>query len=220
VTVGMATQSRGVPADDAPIPSGGKPALFIGSKGAHRMIVFDLPTKQTELSIRLEGELTSVKVSQNSQYALINHAPDEIHLWDLNAGRVARKYTGQRQGRHVIRSCFGGVDGNFVVSGSEDGNVYVWHRDTGALLEVLSGHGEGSVNSVAWNPRNERMFASCSDDNTIRIWEAPPPEMSIDSILHNPSRTPPFPGKGKGKTQQRWDEDDVDPVSGSNATRI
>ena len=101
-----------------------------------------------------------------------------------------------------------------------DGNIYVWQRDTGALPEVLSGHGERSVNSVAWNPRNEHMFASCSDDNTIRIWEAPPPEMSIDSILHNPSRTPPFPGKGKGKTQQSWGEDDVDSVSGSNATRI
>jgi len=141
------------------------------------MIVYDMITKQTIASLKLDGETTSVRVSHDSRYALINHAPDEMHLWDLSLSRIACKFTGQKQGKHVIRSCFGGVDGNFVASGSEDGNVYVWHRDSGALLEVLSGHGEGSVNSVAWNPKNERMFASCSDDKTVRIWEAVTPGM-------------------------------------------
>ncbi|KAI0006208.1 WD40-repeat-containing domain protein [Russula compacta] len=141
------------------------------------MIVYDLITKQPELSVPQVGQLTSVKISSDSQYALVNHAPDfvrgnqEIHLWDLLTRRLARKYTGQRQGRHIIRSCFGGVDGNFVVSGSEDGNVYVWHRDRAILLDVLTGHGSGSVNPVAWNPRNMQMFTSCSDDCTIRLWE-------------------------------------------------
>jgi len=166
--------------------------------------VYDLATKQTELSIPLDGELSSVKVSRDSQYALINHAPDEILLWDLNSGRLARKFTGQRQGKHVIRSCFGGIDGNFVVSGSEDGNVYVWHRDTGTLLETLPGHGKGSVNSVAWNPRNERMFATCSDDCTIRIWEAPLSSSRMVDHTAEPS------SNGKGKTRQKSNGDSTD----------
>lgn len=49
----------------------------------------------------------------------------------------------------------------------------MWHRDSGVLLETLTGHGAGSVNDVAWNPIDMHMFASCSDDGTVRIWESP-----------------------------------------------
>ncbi|KAK7054652.1 hypothetical protein VNI00_003115 [Paramarasmius palmivorus] len=189
-------------------PTGGATAgNGVKNGNENRMVIYQYPDKQVESSIRLEGELTSVKISQDNQFALINHAPDEIHLWDLQQGRLARKFTGQKQGRHVIRSCFGGTDGNFVVSGSEDGNVYVWHRDTGRLLEVLSGHGEGSVNSVSWNPKNGRMFASCSDDGTIRIWEASPPAPGMHSSNPEPSSSSSYNWKGKGKTRQAWDTD-------------
>ncbi|KAJ7087763.1 WD40 repeat-like protein [Mycena epipterygia] len=189
--------------------NGGAPTSNPPPKEEHRLLVFNMASRRNESSMMFEGELTSLSVSQNSQYALINRSPDDIQLWDLNLGRVARKYTGQRQSKDIIRSCFGGFDSNFVVSGSEDGNVYIWHRDTGMPLEVLEGHGEGSVNCVAWNPRNERMFASCSDDHTIRIWEAPPPDMMF---LDSPTAAdyPQSATKGKGKTRQRWDGDSVD----------
>ncbi|KAH9079635.1 WD40-repeat-containing domain protein, partial [Lactarius deliciosus] len=136
------------------------------------MIVYDLTTKQPELSVSPRGGfLTSVNISSDSQYALVNHAPGTRFFCGIYSRGLTCKYTGQRQTRHVIRSCFGGVDGNLVVSGSEDGNVYIWDRERAVLLDVLTGHGSGSVNSVAWNPRNTQMFASCSDDFTIRLWE-------------------------------------------------
>ena len=83
---------------------------------------------------------------------------------------------------------------------SLDRNVYIWHRENAILLGVLTGHGEGSVNAVAWNPTNERMFASCSDDLSIRIWEPAP------SLSH------PFVEKGKDETLQRLDSSGVNPA--------
>lgn len=51
----------------------------------------------------------------------------------------------------------------------------MWHRDTGALINVLSGHGAGSINAVAWNPVGPAQFATVSDDCTVRIWGVAPP---------------------------------------------
>ena len=82
--------------------------------------------------------------------------------------RVLAKYVGQKQGRFVIRSCFGGTHENFILSGSEDSHVYVWSREHGNVLEVLSSH-TGCVNCVSWN-QTRNIFASASDDHSIRIW--------------------------------------------------
>ncbi|KAI6150688.1 WD40 repeat-like protein [Pisolithus tinctorius] len=219
VVIGMDYQptgpsSEGLPpwgvTRESPPASGIAAGSNAPSSSENCIVIYDFKTKAAEQSITTEGELTSVKISGDSRFALVNHAPDAIHLVDLNDGHMARKFTGQRQRQHVIRSCFGGVDGNFVVSGSEDRNVYVWHRDTGVLLEVLSGHGNGSVNCVAWNPQNERMFASCSDDCTVRIWE-PLPLPSETSVSVPPSITDvTMNGKGKGRVYSSWDDGSAD----------
>ncbi|KAJ7547579.1 hypothetical protein O6H91_08G093000 [Diphasiastrum complanatum] len=126
--------------------------------------------EKSEHVIEEEGSITSLSFSNDSKHLLVNLSSQEIHLWDITANeKLPYKFKGHRQGRYVIRSCFGGSDHAFIVSGSEDSQVYIWHRGNGELLEVLPGHA-GTVNCVSWNPTNPHMFASASDDSTIRIW--------------------------------------------------
>ncbi|KAH9813948.1 WD40-repeat-containing domain protein [Melampsora americana] len=142
---------------------------------------------QTESShmIPQTRELTCVSISDDSKYALINQSPNEVHLYSLDAHCLIRRYVGQKQGEFIIRSCFGGLNRNFILSGSEDSKIYVWHKETGSLIEVLNGHGEGSVNAVAWNPKHPTMFASAGDDHTVRIWQAPGDERESSPVNVN-----------------------------------
>ncbi|CAN6465530.1 unnamed protein product [Victoria cruziana] len=125
---------------------------------------------RAERVILEDNSITSFSVSKDEKYVLVNLSNQEIHLWCIkDEPRLMAKYKGHKRIRLDIRSCFGGSEESFVASGSEDSLVYIWHRGTGKLLEKLPGHA-GAVNSVSWNPVNPHMFASASDDWTVRVW--------------------------------------------------
>lgn len=107
-----------------------------------------------------------------------------------------------------------------MLPSNTDGNVYIWHRDSGELLEVLSGHGNGSVNAVAWNPQNERMFASCSDDSTIRIWEPAPTAQPVSPVEVGENGEQEQDVKGKGKGRERWNGDGAEVGIGGPSTSL
>ncbi|PON68138.1 Guanine nucleotide-binding protein, beta subunit [Parasponia andersonii] len=123
-----------------------------------------------ERLIEEEEIITSFSLSKDNKFLLVNLINQEIHLWNLDGEiKVLARYKGHKRARFVIRSCFGGLEQVFVASGSEDSQVYIWHRDSGELIMSLPGH-SGAVNCVSWSPANLHMLASASDDRTIRIW--------------------------------------------------
>ncbi|KAJ1026768.1 hypothetical protein NDA16_002065 [Ustilago loliicola] len=136
----------------------------------HRIHFINLRTREEVGSIYLGEEVVSLAVSRDSQYALINVRPSELQMWDIRRQILVKRFHGHKLTEHVIDCGFGGIDENFVVSGSEDAKVYIWHRATGRLIETLSGHDAGTVNGVAWHPKDPLTIASCGDDHTVRIW--------------------------------------------------
>ncbi|MCJ1424008.1 hypothetical protein MMC29_001895 [Sticta canariensis] len=134
-----------------------------------QIFVYNFVTREEEYSILLKTKMTSLSISRDSRYMLINMTDNEVQLIDIETAEIVRRFLGQKQGDFVIRSSFGGADENLIISGSEDSKVYIWHKENGTLIETLEGHLTGCVNGVAWNPANPCMFASAGDDRKVRM---------------------------------------------------
>ncbi|GAA94146.1 uncharacterized protein L969DRAFT_46235 [Mixia osmundae IAM 14324] len=162
--------SADLPLTEPATASGSTPSASTSMRSERRIHIYNISERRQEKVLSVNADLTCVSISADSRYALINQVPNEIGLFDLEEARLVQRYVGQQQGRHIIRSCFGGPRNNLIISGSENGKIVIWDRRTAARIEVLSGHGPGSVNAVAWHPLNKDIFASVSDDGTCRIW--------------------------------------------------
>jgi WD40 repeat protein len=97
-----------------------------------------------------------------SPLALVSRPPaiEGVESWSIEP-------TGHR-GPVAVTAC--SSDSKRLASGGDDGTVRLWTPDTGVLLRVLLGHGQG-VKCLAWSPDGKRL-ASGGDDHTIRLWEA------------------------------------------------
>ncbi|KAF4445577.1 hypothetical protein F53441_10709 [Fusarium austroafricanum] len=134
----------------------------------HTIHVYNAITLELEFDMELKARPTSVSISQDSRHLLVNRSDGEAQLIDLLTRNSVQKFFGHTGGDYLIRCSFGGANESFVLSGSEDGNILIWHKNTGAAVERLHGH-VPRCNAVAWNPTDSYMLASCGDDGRLKM---------------------------------------------------
>ncbi|MCJ1285882.1 hypothetical protein MMC26_005224 [Xylographa opegraphella] len=159
------TWSDSTRVQDLALSPDGKRLVIISPE--REITVYDFTTWNEEYSLRHKSKLTCVRISRDSKYMLINMVDNELQLIDIASAERVRRFQGQQQGEYIIRGSFGGADENLIISGSEDGRIYIWHRENGTLIETLEGHPGGCANAVAWNPADSCMFASGGDDKKM-----------------------------------------------------
>mmetsp|Transcript_41118 Transcript_41118/g.68345 ORF Transcript_41118/g.68345 Transcript_41118/m.68345 type:complete len:483 (-) Transcript_41118:132-1580(-) len=115
--------------------------------------------------------ISCLAVDPSGGRLLASSADNTIYVFDTvrpGKGEVVR-LTGHKVDSFYVKAAFS-PDGRFVVSGSSDYGVYLWEvaRPETPPLK-LSGH-KGEVTGVAWSPSDFCKLATCSDDNSMRLW--------------------------------------------------
>lgn len=138
--------------------------------------------------LSLNGRITSCNISADGKHMLLSIAPEEIQVWDISSldtfekPFLKQKFFGQSQSIYIVKSCFGylttkSMREELVLSGSDDGHIYIWKAQSGQLITRLKGH-EGLCNSVDWNrfykldlgPDYGKYWCSVGDDKLVKIW--------------------------------------------------
>ncbi|XP_038214842.1 WD repeat-containing protein 26 [Zerene cesonia] len=135
----------------------------------HRVRAYDFSDLTDRNLIQEEHAVMAMSLNAADTLLLLNVANQGVHLWDIRARALVRRFRGLSQGHFTIHACFGGAHQDFIASGSEDNKVYIWQMEREEPIAVLSGHTR-CVNAVAWNPTHLDVLVSASDDYSLRLW--------------------------------------------------
>lgn len=115
------------------------------------------------------GEATSLDMHPNGMHLLSSSKDCSHRLWDLRfLNRPLKRYRGhQNTFKNIIKANFAGS--SLVVSGSENGLMFVWDQDTEKLLYQRPVCRSGVLYKVAWNAKRD-VYLACADDCLVKSY--------------------------------------------------
>ena len=152
------------------------------------VICYDLSKNKISFKIEIKKEIVYSNISKNDKgkYILINISKSDpkILLYNLGNTKIESNYYGHTQRTMIIKCSFAGDKDQYIISGSEDSNVYLWDRNIPGRPKYIFKEHLGIVNSV------ELLFndvlLSVSDDKSLKIWISKNDENdNIREIIYN-----------------------------------
>jgi len=149
------------------------------------------PQRLIEKNERLEEQnrffmpthITGVRYNYSGTEIIGTFSGDSIYMFDVEAegtkdaqsdeivvNEYVQSYSGHRNTRTVKEVNFLGPRHEYILSGSDDGNVFIWEKDSGQIVHCAKGD-KHVVNCLDLHPVYPLMFASSGIDYDIKIWE-------------------------------------------------
>jgi len=112
--------------------------------------------------------VASVALSHDSNCILCGCLDNEVRLLDKTTCELLNEYKGHKNCNYKI-DCIFSQDDAVIVSGSEDGLVYIWDLVESKILAKLKGH-FGQVTALSYHPNGSALLSGSADSN-IRLWK-------------------------------------------------
>jgi WD40 repeat protein/serine/threonine protein kinase len=114
------------------------------------------------------GQPQSLAFSPDGAWLAYGGQRGAVRLYNLKTGREAAGISLPVQG--AVRQVAFSPDGRTVAAANVQSTIYLLHRDSGTVRQVLRGH-QGAINAVSFSPDGRRVL-SAGKDGTVRVWDA------------------------------------------------
>ncbi|KAI9315948.1 WD40-repeat-containing domain protein [Dichotomocladium elegans] len=111
--------------------------------------------------------VTSASLSHDGNCILVSTLDDTVRLMDKANGTLLNEFKGHKHKDYKVNSVLSNTDAH-ALSGSEDGNIYVWDVLEGCTSATLKSH-DGVVTTIDYHPQDVGMITA-GDDGLIRVW--------------------------------------------------
>ncbi|WP_242056299.1 WD40 repeat domain-containing protein [Nostoc sp. FACHB-152] len=148
---------------------------MVATGGDDRKVLFwDLMERQVAIALSLDDTAAHCLALSRDGKTLVTGSYRKIKVWHteqfsecktLQEIEPLHSLTGHS---HIVRSLTISDDGQWLISGSWDHTIKIWHLETGKLVRTFKGHTD-RVYAIALSP-DEQIIASGSADKTIKLW--------------------------------------------------
>lgn len=135
-----------------------------------RVRAYDLRMGRCFVDVVAPAPVTSVRVGRDGCAMLVGSLDGVVRLMDRSNGGLLQSYRGHKNTEMRVRSGFAEQEA-YVVSGSEDGELWVWDLLDGKCKERLKCHGGKVVSCVEYCPaQGRKQMLTGGADGTVVVW--------------------------------------------------
>lgn len=132
--------------------------------------------------------VTAAVYNHKGDEVLASYADDDIYLFNRHEeeGHFQQSYKGHLNSQTIKGVNFFGSGSEFIVSGSDCGNIFFWDKKTTKIVQWMRGDENGAVNVL--EPHPEFPFLATSGiDSDVKIWvpsnEKPPDLTGLEKCV-------------------------------------
>ncbi|XP_033641288.1 DDB1- and CUL4-associated factor 8-like [Asterias rubens] len=127
---------------------------------------------QHMLNSETRANVTCCVYSYNGREIVASYNDEDIYLFDSSHSDGAdfiHSYKGHRNNATVKGVNFYGPRSEFIVSGSDCGNVFLWEKSSEKIIQYMKGDTGGVVNCLESHPTSA-VLATSGLDHDVKIW--------------------------------------------------